>query len=340
MLKLIFYFFILFSFSLFSQTQDSFMHDGETRNFVYFTPSNWNNENQLPLLIVLHGLTQTGNGIMDITEFNVIAESEGFVVCYPDGLNNSWNADMNALNSEVDDLGFIEALVSYFEDGFNTNPQMRYLTGFSNGGFLSHKISSESDMCFAAIATVAGNMSTTTAENFNPSYPTSVLHIHGTNDAIVPYNGGSSTGASVEEILSLWQSHLSCDSEPLFVPMPNPEGLDFSYPEKYIYQNCTGGNLQHIKVVGGGHQWPGIETLFGGLGTINMDFYSPQVIWDFLENKSCPETNGIDEAFPVFSKKLIKISDALGREVHEVAGKVLWYLYDDGSVEKRFRILE
>ena len=71
-----------------------------------------------------------------------------------------------------------------------------------------------------------------------------------------------------------------------------------------------------------------------------MDFYSPQVIWDFLKNKSCPETNGLDEAFPILSKKLIKITDDLRRDVREEAGKVLLYLYDDGSVEKRFRILE
>jgi len=42
----------------------------------------------------------------------------------------------------------------------------------------------------------------------------------------------------------------------------------------------------------------------------------------------------------IFSKKITRITDALGREVHEEAGKVLWYIYDDGSVEKRFRILE
>ena len=340
MLKIICFLFILITLNSYSQTQGSFMHDGETRDFVYFIPSNWNNENQLPLLIVLHGLTQSGNGIMEITQFNEIAENEGFVVCYPDGLNNSWNADMNSLNSDVDDLGFIESLVSYFEDNFNTNSQMRYLSGFSNGGFLSHKIASESDMCFAAIATVAGNMSSTTVENFDPDYPTSVLHIHGTADAIVPYNGGPATGASVEEVLNLWKSHLSCDSEPLYEVMPNPEVLDFSYPEKYSYQNCISSELEHIKVIGGGHQWPGIETLFGGVGTINMDFYSPQVIWDFLENKSCPQTNNINEGSQVFSKKIIKITDALGREVKNKSGEILWYIYDDGSIEKRFQILE
>ena len=48
--------------------------------------------------------------------------------------------------------------------------------------------------------------------------------------------------------------------------------------------------MELIKIIGGGHQWPGIPTLVGGLGNINMDFFSPQVIWDFLENKSCPNS--------------------------------------------------
>jgi polyhydroxybutyrate depolymerase len=69
---------------------------------------------------------------------------------------------MNSVNSDVDDLGFVEELINYFESNLNTNPQKRYLSGFSNGGYLSHKIASESEMCIAAIATVSGNMSTTT----------------------------------------------------------------------------------------------------------------------------------------------------------------------------------
>ena len=288
--------FLIFSLSYFShveaQIEESYVFDGEERNFIYYIPSSWDTSQDYPLLIVLHGLTQSGNGIMNITGFNEIADVNNAIVCYPDGLNASWNADMNSLNSEVDDLGFIESLVTYFETNYNTNPYRRYLCGFSNGGYLSHKIASESSMCFAAIGTVAGNMSTTTAANFNPSFPTSVLHIHGTSDAIVPYNGGAATGASVDEVMLLWQSYLSCDAAPELIEMPNPNLLDFSFPERYVYQNCEGAALEHIKVIGGGHQWPGIHS-FGGLGTINMDFYSPQVIWDFLENKSCPDELGI-----------------------------------------------
>ena len=140
MKTLLFFLSIVATINLIGQTQDSFIHDGEERNFIYYVPNSWNSTSEYPLLIVLHGLTQTGNGIMNITGFNEIAEDNNFVVCYPDGLNNSWNADMNSLNSDVDDN------VYYFESNYNTSPFKRYLTGFSNGGYLSHKIASESEM--------------------------------------------------------------------------------------------------------------------------------------------------------------------------------------------------
>jgi len=336
MKRLLFFICCLLYTNGFGQIQDSFMHDGEQRDFVYYTPSTWNINQELPLLIVLHGLTQTGNGIMDITNFNDLAEDNNFIVCYPDGLNGSWNADMNALNSDVDDLGFVEALIGFFELNLNTKSTKRYLSGFSNGGFLSHKIASESDLCIAAIATVSGNMSSTTATNFSPLYPTSVLHIHGTSDAVVPYGGGANSGASVEESMSLWQAHLGCDETPDVQAMPNPNVFDFSYPEKHIYQNCSGAELQHIKVVGGGHQWPGISTLVGGVGTINMDFYSPGVIWDFLEGKSCPQTVSMEDSELNTTKHLIKILDALGREVNPKVNGAFYYVFDDGSVERIF----
>lgn len=339
MLKLFIFSCVLSSTFVKAQTQESYTFDGEERTFVYYVPSNWDASQQYPLLIVLHGLTQTGNGIMNITGFNEIADANNAIVCYPDGLNASWNADMNSLNSEVDDLGFIESLVTYFETNYNTNPYRRYLCGFSNGGYLSHKITSESELCFAAIGTVAGNMSTTTAANFNPSFPTSVLHIHGTADGVVPYNGGAASGASVDEVMSLWKSYLSCDMDPEFIEMPNTNLFDLSYPEKYVYQNCMGASLEHIKVIGGGHQWPGIATLFGGLGTINMDFYSPQVIWDFLEGKTCSIDVGVEENLTnTIDRELLKVLDLLGQETQPKTGVLLLYVYSDGTIEKRFEL--
>ena len=319
-----------------SQIQDSFMHDGEQRDFVYYAPTSWDINQELPLLIVLHGLTQTGNGIMDITNFNELAEDNNFVVCYPDGLNGSWNANMNVTVSQADDVGFLEALCLYFENDMNTNPLQKYLCGISTGGFMCHKMACESQQCFAAIGTVAGNMSDTVYTNCAPNHLTSVLHIHGTADGVVAYNGSPTTGVSVEETMIFWQEFLSCNATADLQTMPNPNIFDLSYPEKYIYQNCNGAELEHIKVIGGGHQWPGIVTVLGGVGTINMDFYSPEVIWEFMEGKSCPQTVSIESSQLNTKKELIKIIDALGREVRHKENGAFYYVYDDGSVERIF----
>ncbi|MDG1332637.1 MAG: PHB depolymerase family esterase [Crocinitomicaceae bacterium] len=321
-----------------AQVLDQMQHNGITREFYYYTPSTWNGTDNLPLLIVLHGLTQTAGGIMTITDFNLIAEANNFIVVYPDGINNAWNANMNVSVSQEDDLGFIEQLATHFQTDFSTNPLRQYLCGFSNGGFMSHKIACESSMCFAGIATVSGGMSDTVYQNCNPSHAPNILHIHGTLDAVVPYGGSITTGVSVDDMLEFWQNHLSCDLAPSFSAMPNPDLLDLSYPERYTYTNCTQGQLEHIKVIGGGHQWPGISTLVGGVGTINMDFYSPQEIWDFLDGRECPDTVNVTELENDANKTVAKIYDLLGRETTFKPNTPLLYQYSDGSVEKKMML--
>ena len=318
-----------------AQTQDQMDHNGITRDYYYYTPSSWNGTDELPLLIVLHGLTQTAGGIMSITEFNTIAEDNNFIVVYPDGINNAWNADMNVSVSQEDDLGFIEELAMRFQTDFNTDPYRQYLCGFSNGGFMSHKIACESSMCFAGLATVSGGMSDVVYQNCNPNFAPNILHIHGNADAVVPYGGAITTGVSVDDMLAFWQDHLGCDLTPTFSAMPNPSILDFSHPERYIYTNCATSQLEHIKVVGGGHQWPGISTLVGGVGTINMDFYSPQIIWEFLDGRECPSTVGVSDLELEAEKTVVGIYDLLGRETKFIANVPLLYHYSDGSVEKR-----
>lgn len=279
--------FCWFQVHFFAQQMATLVHDGSTRIFNFYLPSNLQANESVPLLIALHGLTQTGSGLMDVTQFNTIAEAEHFIVCYPSGLNNAWNANMNVTVSSTDDKGFIEKLVDYFESNYHTDPSRRYLCGMSNGGFMCHKMVCESTYCFAAIASVSGVMSDTTFNNCNPQHPTAVLQIHGTADAIVPYNGSGSTGCSVPALLSKYQQIYGANPSPIITAMPNSNLTDLSYPELHSYLNGS-ADIRHVKIYGGGHQWPGINTLLGGAGTINMDFYSPQFIWNFVSSKSCP----------------------------------------------------
>lgn len=323
-----------------AQVSDQLLHNGIMRDFYYYTPTTWNGADELPLLIVLHGLTQSAGGIMAITGFNDIAEANQFIVVYPDGINNAWNANMNVSVSQEDDLGFIEELATHFQTNFATNALRQYLCGFSNGGFMSHKIACESSMCFAGMATVSGGMSDTVYQNCNPSYAPNILHIHGTLDAVVPYGGSITTGVSVDDMLEFWQNHLACDLTPTFSAMPNPNLLDLSHPERYSYTNCNPeGQLEHIKIVGGGHQWPGISTLVGGVGTINMDFYSPQEIWNFLDGRECPNTADVSSLETTVENTVLKIYDVMGRETVFKTNESLLYYYSDGSV-KRLMVMD
>ena len=77
-MKKITFLFILNMFTLLGQTPSSITIGGVSRSYIYYTPSSWNPSQNVPLLIVLHGLTQTGAGLMDITQFNQIAEQNGF----------------------------------------------------------------------------------------------------------------------------------------------------------------------------------------------------------------------------------------------------------------------
>ncbi len=292
MKKITLFFLFLTAFTS-AQTSSTINIGGNSRSFIYYTPSSWNVNQHVPLLIVMHGLTQTGAGLMNITQFNLIAEQNNFIVVYPNGENFAWNANMNVSVSTADDIGFIENLALEFQNNFGTDPLKQYLVGFSNGGFMSHKLACESSMCFAAIASVSGNMSDTTYSNCQPQFQPAVMHIHGTSDAIVPYNGGAGTGVSVDQCIEKWRMVLNCDQTPTILNMPNNTLFDISSPQRISYLNGT-NDLELIKIEGGGHQWPGIQTLVGGAGVINMDFYSPQVIWDFLNGKSCP-SNSIED---------------------------------------------
>ena len=196
---------------------------------------------------------------------------------------------------------------------------------------MCHKIICESNQCFAAVASIAGTMSDVVYENCNPQHTPDLLHIHGTLDTTVPYIGSPLTGVSVDDLLEFWSGYYNCDITPELVSMPNPVLLDLSFPERYSYTNCNEEELELIKVVGGGHQWPGILTIWGGVGQINMDFYSPQIIWDFLEGKECPQTTAIADHHADHKREIVKFIDFTGREVAFASNQLVIAIYDDGS---------
>lgn len=315
-----------------SQQLESLEFDGEQRTYNLFVPSSWDSSQELPLLVVLHGLTQTGSGVMGITNFNSIAQENNFVACYPSGINNAWNANMNVSVSSADDLGFLEYLVNLLMDQYNLDPSRIYFCGFSNGGFMSMKMLCESSICIAGVASVSSTISDTVYNTCVNPQSSSILQIHGTADLVVPYNGSLSTGISVAQFLDFWSQVNGCNSLIETVDIPNINVFDFSTAQIYSYTSCVLNELKHVKVEGGGHQWPGLDTWNGGVGTINMDFNSPEFIWEFLKNKSCSSVGIQDEEnfqftiFPNPSENSVFLHSSekfKTIEIYDLTGKVI-----------------
>lgn len=281
---------ITFSIHTSAQSNGSITVGNETRSYTYFVPLTL--PPQAPALVfVLHGTTQDGAQIMDISDFNSLAVAHNFIAVYPDGVGNIWNVGFDLPGaSTADDIAFIEALADQFIADYGADATKVYSCGFSAGGYMSYRLACESSRCFAAVASVSGTMSASWGDTCAPAFNTSAMQIHGTTDLIVPYNGGSATtGYSVDEVMSKWQSLLNCNNSPTTTDLPNTNLLDLSTVQRIEYNGCSANSeLTLLKVTGGGHMWPGTDVILSGIGTINRDISASEEIWNFFSNHQCP----------------------------------------------------
>lgn len=272
-----------------AQTNGTIQFDGLTRNYIVYVPSNWTPTSSWPLVFVLHGFTQSSQTIMNVSNFNAVADTGSFIVAYPNGIGNAWNTNSGMTGgSTADDIGFIGALTDTLHALYNIDTTRVFSCGFSAGGYMSHRLACESPRCYAGIASVAGTMSVGAFNACIPSRPVPVAQIHGTADGIVSYNGSAQGGKSVDEVVALWVLNNGCAATPVVTPLPNVNTTDNSTVELSRYSPCNAGvEVLLYKVVGGGHQWPGTNAILGGLGAINRDINASGEIWKFFYGKSC-----------------------------------------------------
>jgi polyhydroxybutyrate depolymerase len=295
-------FFILTMLSTFShgQINAGFQFDGQNRSYIVYTPASYNPGTPVPLVFVLHGFTQSGQSIMNVSAFNSVADTANCIVVYPNGISNAWNTYANIPGaSTANDIGFIEALIDTVSANYSIDQNRIYSCGFSAGGFMSHLLACKSSRCFAAIASVAGTMTDSVYNSCVPSFNLSVLQIHGTSDNIVSFNGALGN-KSATEVVDLWKNFNACSVAPVITALPNTNQNDNSTVDLLDYSPCINNNLvQMLRVNGGGHQWPGTSSLLGGLGTINRDIKASAEIWNFFRSKTCnSSTQGLNTSIP------------------------------------------
>lgn len=257
-----------------------------------------------PLVIVLHGNTQTGADMRTRTSWSLVASRERFGVIYPDGLNRAW-ADLRPDTSRAgrpppagtDDVAFIVGLIKKHVADGKIDPKRVYVTGLSNGGAMTMTLVCAHPELFAAAASVIMNLTDEFAAACHPSQPVPVLMMNGTADPLIPYEGGKGASHyavdgfwSTPATLAFWRRINGCESEDAAAIDLGDRDPDDQTRVTRIDSHCPPGrDVVLYRVNGGGHRMPGafsdarfprIATAF--LGPQNHDIDGAETIWTFF----------------------------------------------------------
>lgn len=270
--------FFVLSFTLSAQ-DFSFTFDGLVRTYRLYVPQGVDGETAVPLVVNLHG---AGSNAMEqeyYSDFNKVADTAGFVVVYPNGLNGLWNVYQGA---SPDDVGFISALIDTISAKFNIDQRRIYATGMSMGGFMCYRLACQLSNKIAAIGSVAGLMS---YPDCSPGRPFPVCQIHGTADSTVLYK-------FVPLTINFWTGLDEC-TDSTVVNLPDIDTTDQSTLTLTTYKPCNGETEVRLYTInGGGHSWPGASYI---IDVTNQDIHANVEIWNFLSRFTLPEGAGVDE---------------------------------------------
>lgn len=261
---------------------DSIYSGSIYRTYRLYRPLFYTGTQAYPLVINMHGYTSSSFAQQYYGNFMPVADTAKFLIVHPQGTKDAsnqpyWNAGLSTTG--VNDLLFISQLIDSLKTIYNIDPNSIYSTGMSNGGFMSNFLACNLSNKIAAIAGVTGTMFSAVSPTCNPGRPVPVMHIHGTADGTVPYNGGSGMLA-VDTLMKFWRIKNNCSSVPTMSAVPNINTGDGCTADHFLWSGGTFGSTNELyRVNGGGHTWPGATTI---IGVTNQDFNASVQIWRFF----------------------------------------------------------
>jgi polyhydroxybutyrate depolymerase len=278
-----------------TQTTVTLSHGGRDRRYRLHVPPHAADAPPVPLLLVLHGGGGNGEQVLESTGLADIGTRAGFAVAFPDGTGllrgrlltwNSGGIQVHAAEHDVDDVGFLRAVVLDAQQRAAIDPARVFAAGHSNGGMMCHRLAREAADVFAGIAVVAGAMNFTETES---PLPIAVLIVHGTGDGHVLYEGGvprESMGRAGERIDASVQDAVDYyleRNQALGYPSTQQEG-------KVRIDTYAAGRsgepaaapVRVITLEGGGHAWPGTKEKPRLLADTPFPFEASRAIVDFF----------------------------------------------------------
>lgn len=230
-----------------------------TRSYVVRLPANYTGASSMPLVLDFHTLGGTSAAEADASGYRELAESEGFIVAWPQGIDRAWNIGPCCTTSrDVDDVAFARALVQQVQAEACVDVKRVYAVGVANGGGMAYHLACNAADVFAGVAPSAFDLLAESEQPCQPVRPVTEISFRGTADVLVPYEGGAQQAPNGANITFLgavgtferWAELNECTGTP---SAADSDGCS-------TYSSCAGGaEVTLCTTQGGGTAWGSAE---------------------------------------------------------------------------------
>ena len=215
------------------------------------------------MIVALHAAARSAEDLRDTTGLSPRALAKGYAVIYPQATGTAKHASWNGLYccgdaqiDRVDDIGFLDKVIADAAARFGLDPARVYLTGMSNGAVMAETYAVRRVWRVKAVAGVAGTVDLVRA----PATRVPLLHIHGTDDKMVPYADGYGTkhlGYAFTPVAVEIAAFVAAFGGLHATSQRIGRGKGGTYVIEDDYTNGAGQTqVRLLTVVGGQHVWP------------------------------------------------------------------------------------
>ncbi len=229
---------------------------GYSRSAHVLLPPSYNPEGsqRWPVLFTFHGGRGGGSGEQMTPSWR--NHRDDFIQIYPNGqdLERSKGAWWSPPGKPTTDA-FVQALVAEIDQRYKTDPDRRYVTGFSAGALFTYRLACSTDL-FRGFAAISHPMMRETPQVCTSDRTRPMLISAGTADH---RHGGhtlnGNTYASMRETMAFWAERNGCKPKPTEEPITGISG-DPTQPTRFRFRGCE-APFRYIEIEGAGHNWPG-----------------------------------------------------------------------------------
>lgn len=274
--------FLIVNVACFSQQRQIEVND-QKRSFIKYVPKSIDSTKTVPLVFNFHGGGMSALEQMFYTEMNDSAETNGFIVVYPQGIESDWNVGFDMDYDEgTDDVGFVKAILKQLKKEHKIDDEAIFATGFSRGGFFTFRLAVEMPETFAAIGAIGAPMPNQVRQKHASNEKVAVLLAQGDADVIVKSNGKESAYLSAQKTVEYWAKH---NKNSLDVSVKNINTMEDGTEVTFNTYNGT-ANVVLVEIKNGGHTWPGANDFNIGypLGKTTHDISMNETLWQFFNS--------------------------------------------------------